>query len=134
MKQLLHRDIVQVCPRTHGSKVSRHDKIVSLVQTAAAKAEWSCIRKPAIPTTAGLRRPDLIFHHPSRSTLILDVTIVADNAVLHEVHEHKVQYYDVSDVRSWVARNISYNTVLFSSVMLSWRGLMAHASAETLCS
>ena len=83
--------ILQVCPRTHGSRVSTHDRIVTLVQITAGKAGWSCIREPAIPTTAGLRRPDLIFHHPSRSTFVLDVTIVADNAVLHEVHELQVR-------------------------------------------
>ena len=125
--------ILKVCPRTHGWRVSRHNRIVSLVQTTAGKAGWSCIREPAIPTTAGLRRPDLICHHPSRSTLVLDVRIVANNAVLHEVHECKVPYYDVPHIRSWVVHNISGNTVLFSSVTLSWRGLMAHASAETLC-
>ena len=78
--------------------------------------------------------PDLIFHHPSRSTFLLDVTTVADNAVLPEVHERKVQYYDVPDIRNWITRNISDSQVHFSSVTLSWRGLMAHASAETSCS
>ena len=36
--------ILQVCPRTHGSRVTRHDRIVTLVQTTAGKAGWSCIR------------------------------------------------------------------------------------------
>jgi len=53
---------------------------------------------------------------------VLDVTIVADNAVLHEVHEGKMQYYDVPDIRTWIARNISGSVVNFSSVTLSWRG------------
>ena len=126
--------ILQVCPRTHGSRVSRHDRIVTLVQSAAGKAGWTCIREPAIPTKAGLRRPDLIFHHNERSTYLLDVTIVADNVVLHEVHERKIPYYDVPDIRTWIARNISNNEIAFSSVSLNWRGLMTHASAETLCS
>ena len=65
---------------------------------------------------------------------MLDMTVVADNTVLHEVHERKVQYYDVPDIRNWLARTISSNAVYFSSVSLSWRGLMARASAETLCS
>ena len=68
--------ILQVCPRTHASRISRHDKIVSLVQTAVGHAGWSCIREPAIPTQAGLRRPDLIFHHLGRSTFVLDITIL----------------------------------------------------------
>ena len=65
---------------------------------------------------------------------MLYVTVVADNAVLDEVYERKVQYYDVPDIRNWIARNISDNEVLFSSVTLSWRRLMARASANTLCS
>ena len=40
--------ILQVCSRTHASRISRHDKIVSLVQTTAGHAGWSCIREPAI--------------------------------------------------------------------------------------
>ena len=64
---------------------------------------------------------------------MLDVTVVADNAVLHEVHERKVRYYDVPDIRNWLARSISSNEAKFSSVALSWRGLMARASADTLC-
>lgn len=59
--------------------------------------------------------------------------IVADNGVLHEVHKCKVQYY-MLDIRNWIAHNIGSNTVSFSSVVLSWRGLMARASAVTLCS
>jgi len=91
--------ILQECSRTHSSRVASHYKLVTLVQTAAGKAGWSCIREPAIPTCAGLRRPDLIVHHHQRGTYVLDVTIVADNAVLHEVHECKIQYYDVPDIR-----------------------------------
>jgi len=55
--------ILQVCPRIHSSRVARHDKLVTLVQTVAGKAWWSCIREPLITTCAGLRQPDLIFHH-----------------------------------------------------------------------
>ena len=99
--------ILQVCPRAHDSRVVRHDRLVALLQSAAGKADWSCIREPAIPTMAGLRRPDLIFFHPDWPTHVLDVTVLADNAVLHEVHERNVQYYDVQDIRNWVAHNIS---------------------------
>ena len=98
------------------------------------KPGWSFVREPTIPTLAGIRRPDFIFYHQDRSTYMLDVTVVSDNAVLQEVHDCKVQEYDVPDIKNWVARNISSNEVLFSSMSLSWRGLMVHASANTLCS
>ena len=76
-------------PKRWVTHFSRHDKIVSLVQTATAKAGWSCLREPAIPTQASLRRPDLSFHHSDRSTFVLDIMIVADNAVLEDAHSRK---------------------------------------------
>ena len=95
--------ILQVSPRTHSSRVAKHDRLATLVQSAVGKAGRSCIREPAIPTVAGIRRPDLIFYHQDRSTYVLDVTVAADNAVLHEVHECKIQHHDVPDIRSWIA-------------------------------
>lgn len=103
------------------------------MQTAAAKARWSCIREPVIPTQAALHTPDLVCHYPERATFVLDITIVADNAVLEDAHSHKVWYYDVADIRYWISHNVSGSAVNFSSVTLNWRGLMACASAETLC-
>ena len=90
--------ILQVCPRTHGSRVARHDKLVALVQSAAGKAGWSCIREPTIPTTAGLRRPDLIFHHPERPTYVLDVTVVVltrcfTRCISHTTYSFTVQLH-----------------------------------------
>ena len=124
--------ILQVCPRTHASRIARHDRVATVLQTTACKRGWSCIREPAIPTRAGLRKPDLIFHHRDRETFVLDVTIVADHAALNDSHQRKVQYYDVPDIRCWIERNVGNKRVHFSSVTLSWRGLMAPASAETL--
>ena len=43
---------------------------------------------------------------------MLDVTIVADNAVL-DAHSRKIWYYDVPDIRNWIALNVSGGTVHF---------------------
>ena len=88
---------------------------------------------PATAANAGLPRPDLIFRQRDRPTYLLDVTVVVDNAVFHDAHLRKVQYYDGPDIRNWIARNISNNAVIVSSVTLSWRGLMASTSANTWC-
>ena len=90
--------ILQACPRTHGLRAPRHNRLATLVQTAAGKAGWSCSREPAIPTVVGITRADLIFYHQDSSTYVLDVMVVADNAILQEVHKRKVQYYDVPDI------------------------------------
>ena len=112
--------------------MSRHDRLATLVLSAAAKAEWACVSEPAIPTTACLRRPDLIFHYSDRSTYLLDVTMVADNALFPDTHMRKVLYYDVPEIRNWVVYNINGNAMHVSIVIRNWRGLMACASAEAL--
>ena len=107
--------ILQVCPRTHASRVARHDKIVDLVASGACRNGWGVWREPAIPTPAGIRRPDLILDHQD-TVIVLDVTIVADNADLYEAHQHKCDYYDQPAIRDWVSRNISIIPPTFSSV------------------
>ena len=120
--------ILQVCLRTHNSRVSRHDKIVSLLQSAVGKAGWSCIREAAIPTAEGLRRPDLISitNRGPLSFWMWRLLLTARSFT-------RCMRVKSSIMMSRIARNISDKPVQFSSVLLSWRGLMARASAETLC-
>ena len=80
--------ILQVCPRTHVSRVARHDKIVDLVEETLARKGYTITREPAIPTPTGICRPDLVAAKDSAKT-VLDVTIVADNADLSRAHDSK---------------------------------------------
>lgn len=73
--------ILQVCPRTHASRIARHNKIVDLVESVLTRNGHSVVHESAIPTPAGIRRPDLVIAHGSAVT-VLDVPIVADNAHL----------------------------------------------------
>ena len=88
---------------------------------------------PPRPTRAGLRRPDLLFHHPDRDSFLIDVTIVADNADLVAAQQHKTVYYDTDDIRHWISTNVSTKPLHVSSVTLNWRGLLCAASAAPLC-
>ena len=45
--------------------------------------------EPAITTLAGLRRPDIVAWNSGTCYYIVDVTIVADNAELGNVHKLK---------------------------------------------
>ena len=93
--------ILQSCPRAHASRIARHDNIVDLVISNAERIGYSICREPAIPTPAGIRKPDLILVRDYDLT-ILDVTIVADNADLEQSHQDKQVYYDVPAIREWV--------------------------------
>ena len=124
--------ILQVCPRTWGSRVARHDRVVSLVAACLRKKGFEVRVEPSIPTPEGWRRPDLILSR-NGDVVVCDVTIVSDNANLTSVHEQKVQYYNRSTVREWVRNNIpACTSISFTSVSLNWRGVMAKESFDWL--
>lgn len=124
--------ILQVCPRTHASRIGRHNRILDIVESSATKVGWTSLREPAISTTAGLRRPDLILYHPEWDIHLIDVTVVADYSDLDTAHQRKASYYDTPDIRHWVSANISTKPMVFSSVTINWRGNICASSARTL--
>ena len=123
--------ILQVCPRTHASRIARHDKIVDLVEQALTRKGYTTYREPAIPTPAGIRKPDLVVSCGLAVT-VLDVTAVADNADLALSHGRKCEYYDTPAVREWVRDRYGSGEVTFLAVALNWRGSMALPSARGL--
>ena len=123
--------ILQVCPRTHASRIARHDKIVDLVRQALTQKGYAITREPAIPTPTGIRRPDLVVARGLAVTVI-DVTIVADNADLARVHGSKCEYYDTPSIHEWIRDRYGTNEITFSAVALNWRGSMALPSARGL--
>ena len=116
--------ILQVCPRTHASRIALHDKIIDLVEQALTRKSYTTFCKPAISTPAGIRKPYLVVSRGSAVTL-LDVTVVADNADLALSHGRKCKYYDTPAVCEWVQDR-------YSAVALNWRGSMAIPSARGL--
>ena len=77
------------------------------------------ILEPAIPKPAVICRPDLILDCQD-TVIVLDVTIVADNADLYQAHQHKCDFYDQPGIRDWVSRNVSTASPTFSPVTLNW--------------
>ena len=123
--------ILQSCPRTRASRIATHDKIVGLVISCAERIGYSICREPAIPTPAGIRKPDLILVRDYDLT-ILDVTIVPDNADLVQSHQDKQVYYDVPAIREWVQLCYEPRHIAFEALAISWRGLLASRSAAAL--
>ena len=70
--------ILQVCPRSHGARMKRRNKIEQLVVGNAKRKGWSCLVEPAIPTRTGLRRPDTVIHMVGKPAYVIDVQVVAD--------------------------------------------------------
>ena len=103
----------------------------NLVMSGAEKTGYSVHHEPAIPTPAGIQRPDLALVCNSDLT-ILDVTIVADNADLEKTHNDKCVYYDVPAIREWAQLCFEPRHIAFEALAMNWRGLLATRSATAL--
>ena len=99
--------------------------------SGAEKIGYSIHHEPAIPTPAGIQRPDLVPVRNSNLT-ILDVTIVADNADLEKTHNNKCVYYNVPAIGEWAQLCFEPRHIAFEALAMNWRGLLATRSATAL--
>ena len=107
--------------------------MLDLTEATLNRKGWASSREPAIPTPAGTRKPDLIVWREScAKAAVIDVTVVADNASLSRQHRNKVAHYDTPAVREYASALSGKAEVVFSSVTLSWRGVIAAESAHLL--
>jgi len=112
--------ILQTCPRTHQQRIARHNRIRDLSIRIKNK-EWTVLKEHAIPTTAGIRRPDLTAYEDNNAVLI-DLTVVSDIGNLEDAHKRKVDYYNNSEIRNWITSRTSCENVDFGPYVTSWRG------------
>ncbi|MCP3679146.1 MAG: reverse transcriptase family protein [Gammaproteobacteria bacterium] len=124
--------ILQSCPSVQPWRIKRHDDVLSLFIKILGKRGWRTCREPAIPTPAGIRRPDLIIWGHGRS-MVVDVQVVSDSGavMLLTAHESKVAYYQTEPIDNWVLLKTGARPS-FSSLTFNWRGIMASASVRTL--
>jgi len=90
--------------------------------------------EPRIPTSVGIRKPDIVAWLPGHSAVVIDATVAADHADLAAVHTLKVKYYDTPEIRSWACAKAQCDEsgVFFSAVAFNWRGALARPSAKDL--
>ncbi|RXG59374.1 Retrovirus-related Pol polyprotein from type-2 retrotransposable element R2DM [Armadillidium vulgare] len=131
---------LQGCPEGRHLRVARHDKLVNYVASQLVGKGHRVAVEPAIPTPAGMRKPDLVIETRDGSTHVVDVQIVADSAVtsLKAAHERKVAYYYTPPVLEWVDRwrqSTSPRPDLraeVGSLTISWRGYLVADSSLTM--
>ena len=125
--------ILQVCRRTHDSRVARHDGVNALLSSKLSAKGYATAVEPAIPTPAGLRYPDLVVHNRD-ACVVIDTTIIADNHSLDAAHQRKVDYYNQPAIREWCQEHsqMPAGNIQFSACVINWRGTIAPRSAREL--
>ena len=129
--------ILQVCGKTHGMRTLRHNEACKVLARSAELKGWSVHREPQILPTGELARtgrtlksslkPDLIFAKGNR-ILVVDPTIVADNARFVDQNRAKIRLYDVPPVRRFCKSLVADPTkeIEFSveGLAMNWRGIV----------
>ena len=128
--------VMQVCPRTWSSRIRRHDRAVDLIGQKFKQKGFQVVHEPRIITTRGYRKPDLVLFKPGVLAAVLDVTVLGDNADLSAEHDLKSDFYDLPEVRKYVARlaELSEKEVTMGGVALTWRGAFSQKSKDFLLS
>ena len=125
--------ILQVCPVLAPERTRRHDRVLSLLEQHLSRKGFQLAREPSIRTPAGVRRPDLVVWDHTQS-VVIDVQVIADNSsgdLLAHAHGLKVSHYNTEPVRTWVREKTGHPPV-FTSCTISWRGLLAVPSFQSL--
>ena len=124
--------ILQVCPGTSGSRIDRHNSVLSRTVKILIKKGWSVLVELAITTPVGLRRPDIVAWNSSTCCYIVYVTVAADNAELGNVHKFKVDYYNNQHICNWAVGVSGKSEVVVSSISFNCRGAVALESYELM--
>ena len=94
---------------------------------------YSTALEPHIETAAGLRKPDIVIHGPDKPTVVLDVGICSDMYDdPNTPHMAKVEKYQQHQEVVASIEQLTGSPPLFSSIIISWRGVFSPASAADL--
>ena len=112
--------ILQVCPRTHAARISRHNSVVDLIG-AELKKSWAVMVELHVRTRSGVLIPDIVVHRDN-SAWIIDVAISADNDVNDSRYNQKVQHYSGDDLKVEVSSITMCSKIQVGAVVFNWRG------------
>ena len=108
-----------------------HDNILGFIEESCRENLHDYVREPTIPTSQGVRRPDLIVKI-GECAYVVDLTISSDHVHLSTPYQAKVRYYDQADIRQWVLTRFGCRSVAFSAIVYSWRGCTLPKSVAML--
>ena len=134
--------ILQVCPRTHGARIARHDRVLDqATKILTRRLGFTAVTEPHYTTSLGLRKPDLVVYKAGQVAAVIDATICYDGGAEaggfdpDSPHHQKVQYYSQHPeiVRAVQTLSSTTSEPIFTSLTINWRGCWSPASARDLC-
>jgi hypothetical protein len=126
--------VFQRCWRTHGARIRRHDKVVSMLAKSLTKLGYKTVLEPVIRTEEGARKPDIVAMKDGQIHVI-DPTICGEGQSADVSHAHKVSKYGNNpDIRKHLVEKYGSDQITFGSFSATYRGIVSRKSAEYLIS
>lgn len=124
--------IIQRCPRTHGQRIKRHDKVVNYMERSLCQKGYNVLKEKRISTPVGIKIPDLIATK-NNTAVIIDVQIVTDcGPPLDDLHDTKRRKYDQISIKEEAGKLAGAELTTVSSLTLNWRGVFSSSSVNDL--
>lgn len=124
--------IQQICPKTHGMRIVRHDAILTYITDILKKKGHKVLREPTIDTESGKYVPDLIIEMPER-TMIMDVHVTGQTAQsLDRTAKMKIARYSDSAVLVKKLEERYRNELSFHGLTMTYSGIMSRSMAKAL--
>ena len=125
--------IIQVCDRTHGPRIHRHNLLVhKLVKMLRAKG-WQTLCEPIIKTSNTWVKPDIIAWKEDQS-VVIDAIVHSDASKYspNKFQFDKVAKYEaIPEVTTYV-KNLTGHTPKFSALAMNWRGIIAPQTEQDM--
>ena len=126
--------ILQVCSRTYGARIKRHDLLVMKIKKMLEYHNWTVLVEPKIRTPNSetlFVKPDLLAWKEERS-VVLDVAVCSDDLAPDIAHEQKVHKYSNVPQIAQYFREMGKEPPYFSAFAVNWRGVVSPKSAADL--
>ncbi|KAF6027087.1 hypothetical protein EB796_014613 [Bugula neritina] len=126
--------ILQVCPRSHGPRIQRHNKICEFVQKKLLEKGYEVLWEPHIKTGRGFLKPDLMYWKKEDPDIVrvLDIGITSDSVRPSVPYLEKVKKYDIDSVRKFAQEVSALDSVWVGALIINWRGAIALDSKNFL--
>ena len=126
--------ISQVCPRTHGIRVKRHDRILDILCKRFNEEGWNVEREKRYRLPGHTLIPDITMTKPGEPYRVLDLQVVGDSAVpLDRRCDTKIaKYKDDEQLSSRLTKD--GQPPIFAAITVNFKGVMAPSTSSLLTS
>lgn len=122
--------VIQMCQRTHGGRILRHNRAVDILETEFKKDGRRVDREKVFRTSKEIYKPDLVVVTGSIA-YVVDMQVVKCTDLEND-HNVKVRKYDDVELKGLIRAKYGVEEVKFEACTISYKGIWSKKSATGL--